>query len=147
MNKVGFYLTQIETDQFATIEKDFEKDAEYDINIHVSINFGVDFKLKVVKCLVDIKLIHDNTPIIVAKVNCYFKIEQLAWKEFHTENKKSIKLPSGFLQHLAVITVGTARGVIHSKTEKTSYNKYYLPTIDVREIVSEDREFKIETKK
>ena len=37
-----------------------------------------------------------------------------------------------------MLTIGTARGVLHSKTENTPYNKYLLPTLNVSDLVNND---------
>jgi len=51
---------------------------------------------------------------------------------------KSIILPVSLITHMAVLTVGTARGILHSKTENTKFNKYLLPTINVTESLKSD---------
>lgn len=40
-----------------------------------------------------------------------------------------------------MITVGTARGVMHSKTDGTEFNKFLLPTLSIDDLVSKDAEF------
>jgi hypothetical protein len=53
-------------------------------------------------------------------------------------NTKTIILPKGFVRHLAVLTVGTVRGILHTKTEGTDSNKFVLPTINVADMISDD---------
>ncbi|MPN63841.1 hypothetical protein SDC9_211608 [bioreactor metagenome] len=50
-------------------------------------------------------------------------------------------VPKNFMQHLAVITIGTARGILHAKTENTPFNQYVLPTINVSEMIKDDVTF------
>ena len=52
-----------------------------------------------------------------------------------------LKVPKGFLSHLAVLTIGTTRGILHAKTEGNCFNKYVLPAINVTEIIKEDAIF------
>jgi hypothetical protein len=40
-----------------------------------------------------------------------------------------------------MLTVGTARGVLHAKTENTKYNRYVLPTINVASMIKNDAVF------
>jgi hypothetical protein len=40
-----------------------------------------------------------------------------------------------------MITVGTARGVLHAKTEGTTLNKFFIPTVNVVEMVTDDGAF------
>ena len=37
---------------------------------------------------------------------------------FLLKKKTEMKFPKGFVAHLAMITVGTLRGVLHTKTEE-----------------------------
>lgn len=53
----------------------------------------------------------------------------------------TLVIPKGFLRHLAMLTVGTSRGILHAKTEGTCFNKYVLPTINVTLIIKEDATF------
>jgi len=52
--------------------------------------------------------------------------------------KNSVTLPKGFAQQLAGITVGTARGILHSETENTPFNEYFIGLMDLKDIFTED---------
>jgi hypothetical protein len=54
-----------------------------------------------------------------------------------------ITFPQNFVCHMAMLTVGTSRGILHSKTENTIFNSYILPTTNVKEIISSDVWFDI----
>ena len=70
------------------------------------------------------------------EVSCIFVIEPKSWNNLTSEG--NIKFPTGFLQHLATITLGTARGILFQKTEGTKYNIYHLPLLDVTSAIKED---------
>ena len=48
----------------------------------------------------------------------------------------------GLAVHFAVLTIGSARGILHAKTEGTPFNEFLLPTIDVNNMLEEDVIFK-----
>ena len=48
------------------------------------------------------------------------------------------------LEHFAVQTVGTARGILHCKTEGSQFNGIILPPVNVTELVTEDMILPIE---
>ena len=73
------------------------------------------------------------------EVSCHFKITNDTWEELIQGN--GIIYPKGFLVHLCVITVGTSRGVIHTKTQDSAIGAIVLPTLDVRNVIQEDIEF------
>ncbi len=70
-------------------------------------------------------------------VDCYYEILQESWKEM-TDSTGKIKVPSGFLLHIASITIGSARGILYTKTEGTILNNYIMPLINMSNAVKED---------
>lgn len=136
--KIGFRLIKIVTEQFAVIEQEIN---EEEITLHAAVDFGIDPKNKVVGCFCRFKFNTADTTFIVIDLKCEFKVRKQEWDSFIKEN--SVVFPAGFLRHLATIAVGTTRGVLHAKTENTSFNKYFLPTINVNDFVNE-QSFKLE---
>ena len=72
-----------------------------------------------------------------------YSIEQAAWAALTRTDENRLVLPKGFMAHLAMLTVGTVRGMLHVKTENTKFNCYFLPTINVAEMINEDVIFDI----
>lgn len=138
-NKVGFGLLKITTEQFAIIENAFVESET--MQMGVSIEFGVDAEHKVVACILRFELMIKNSPFLLVHVRCDFGVEEDAWTEFSCDENKSICFPKGFVSHLAVLTVGTTRGVLHAKTENTRFNEFFLPTININDFVKEDVSF------
>jgi len=81
-----------------------------------------------------------RTLFLIIEVSCEFDISSEFWKEF--DNKDKVRIPKGFMAHLAMITVGTTRGILHSKTENTKFNEFILPTLNITEMITEDGVFK-----
>ena len=138
-NKVGFGLLKITTEQFAIIESAYIESET--IQLGAGVEFGVDDKQKVVACIVRFELMMKNSPFLIIHVRCDFGVEEGAWEQFSCEEKNSICFPKGFASHLAVLTVGTARGVLHAKTENTKFNEFFLPTVNINDFVKEDVSF------
>ena len=83
----------------------------------------------------------DNKPFLIVEASCHFLIKDSAWTEMFNSETNTLVVPKGFLCHLAVLTAGTSRGILHAKTEGTCFNKYVLPTINVTGIIKEDATF------
>jgi len=47
-------------------------------------------------------------------------------------------LPCWFGKHLAMLTTGTARGVLFANTKNTQFNKYIIGLINVDKMFNED---------
>lgn len=133
--RIGFKLAQIDTDQFALLEEDFISKKE--VTLNVGVKFSVNPSDKGVGVHFLIKFQQGETVFIILETACYFAIETENWGSFSTENNK-ITFPQGFAMHLAVLTVGTARGILYEKIKESKVNQFMLPTIDVTNLVKED---------
>jgi hypothetical protein len=139
MDNIGFKINKINTQQFAIIEDSYDSDNE-EFSIETNLGFGIDSENTAIISLVKIQFEQKNIPFLIIEVSCEFDIDPSFWNKF--ENEESITMPKGFMAHLAMITVGTTRGVLHSKTENTKFNEFVLPTLNVTEMINKDGEFK-----
>lgn len=136
-NKIGFSLRKIITKQFAIIEDVYQKNDK--VKFIRNLNFDLNIEHQIIGVLAKFTFANEeNTPFIIIEVECQFNIHNNSWTEFYNSTSNLITIPKNFSQHLAVITIGTIRGVLHAKTENTNYNKFILPTINVLDIIKED---------
>lgn len=139
MNEIGFALKKITTEQFAILDENITDLSN--IQLNSSIKFGINREDKFVAVFPLFKFQVENIPFLVIEIACHFKIEEASWDSFKSE--KEIVFPKGLMIHLAVLAVGTTRGVLHAKTEKTSLNNFIIPTINVNRFVSDDIRFEM----
>lgn len=139
VSRVQFALSRITTEQFAIIENAFIPGKN--IRLNNNIRFGVDHRKQMAACFASFAFETEKKAFLKVEAGCHFKIVEESWNSMFDSENNSLKLPKGFLTHLAVLTVGTVRGMLHSKTEGTDFNKFVLPTINVAEMIQEDAEF------
>lgn len=72
------------------------------------------------------------------KVQGQFEIDKKDFSNKVKQDDGSYLVTQGLATHFAVLTVGSARGILHAKTEGTVYNQYLLPTIDIKQMIHED---------
>ena len=142
---VGFSLKKITTDQFAVIDSAYSKNKEVDVNF--GFKFGIDQDNKYISISFSTSFLQEKSPFLLLEISCVFQITDKAWDDFSSEEKKELNFPKGFVAHLAMITVGTLRGVLHAKTENTEFNEFFLPTINVTELIKEDIHFDLDDQK
>lgn len=141
-NQIKFGLRKITAGQFATIDSvAIQEDL---IKLNFGFTFGLNEEHRIVGCNVKFEFISNELPFIVFNTLCDFEIEPDSWNSFIDAELKIIKLPASMVTHIAVLTVGTARGILHCKTENTKYNKYFLPTINVSESIKDDITFPLQ---
>lgn len=136
---ISFRLLNIVTEQFATFELENIPDTN---ELNSELQFSINPENRVVACRMKFQFLHGNQTIVVLIVVCNFDIEVNSWNNDIVSNKK-ITLPKHLLEHLCVLTVGTARGILHAKTENTFFNKFMIPTLDVSNLVEKDVVFEI----
>ncbi|MCD6180437.1 MAG: hypothetical protein J7K39_11095 [Bacteroidales bacterium] len=137
-NPIGFSLRKISTEQFAVIEEAY-LGSDKEIQLGIDLRFGLDVENKGLVAFVKVRFEQEKSPFLVVEVGNHFAIDNTAWESFQKEDKEMV-LPKGFASHLVMLTIGTLRGVLHSKTENTKFNKFLLPTINVTELVKSDVE-------
>ena len=137
---IGFGLAQITTEQFAIIEDNLVEPSE--INININFRFAADDEKKLVAVFSTFTFESNKKQFIIVEAGCHFSITPDSWENMMNTETNELTVPKGFMQHMAVITVGTTRGILHAKTENTCFNKYHLPTINVANIIKEDNVFK-----
>lgn len=141
-NKIGFTLKKITTEQFAIIESAYKEGNL--VNLKAGLRFGVNFDNNIISVIFSTNLIQEKSPFLIIEVGCHFNITTEAWSSFYNESKTELIVNRGFVSHLVMLTIGTARGVLHSKTENTPFNSFLLPTLSVNELVKKDVVFKAE---
>jgi hypothetical protein len=136
-NNISFSLLEIKTDQFALFEENHIENGKIRLSTNLTFGFNPDESV----FLISVKYIFEmrKKPFMTIQASCFFMIDKEALKDFKNINKTIF--PKGFVAHMAMITVGTSRGILHTKTEGTIFNKYILPTIDVAQLIPEDITF------
>lgn len=139
MDMVGFALKRIITEQFAIVEEAY--DDKLKINLGTNIRFTVDREKQMIGVFSLFKFEQGKIPFLILEVACHFQIAPASWKTFSISDTEKLVIPQGFMSHLAMLTVGTARGILHTKTEGTHFNQFLLPTINVADMIKSDVTF------
>ncbi len=132
---IQFTLVHIEDNQFSTFDEMLHVDKP--IEQQVGFGFGVDIEKKVIAVSVDFIFQKEEKPLLKQTITCYFEISS---EDFDNQLKKEkeVVLPCGFGKHLAMLTTGTARGVLFANTKNTAFNKYLIGLINVDKMFNKD---------
>ncbi|BBE18654.1 hypothetical protein AQPE_2817 [Aquipluma nitroreducens] len=136
---ISFSLQKVTTEQFAIIEEGFEEKGN--IRVGINLRFAADDAKNMIAVFTAFNFDSNQKPFIIIEAGCHFMIEKEAWDQMFKAETNALNVPKGFLSHMTMITVGTARGILHAKTENTCFNKYVLPTVNVSEMIKEDVSF------
>jgi hypothetical protein len=142
--QINFGLRKITTQQFAVIESAFDQKSD-NIELGTALRFGFDLDKKIVIVFLSINFSQNKNPFLILEIGCYFEIVNNQLDNLYDNELNEIKLPIALARHLVMLSVGTIRGVLHAKTENTVFNKFFLPTVNVNELVRDDVVIKTES--
>lgn len=135
-----FKINNISTKQFAILKSDFNPhNKEIEINTEIKLDANpVDNNITSSTLF---KFSFEEELLVLIETSCTFKISDSFWDTQLID--KQLTIPKNLSRHLTLITIGTTRGILHSKTEGTRYNNLILPAINVEAIINSDAKFDI----
>lgn len=131
---IGFRIQHIETLQYAVLQENVE---ESKLAFAISFSYGLDAFSKIVRTMFRYELMHEEKPALLIEIAVDFGIEPVSFDEKIRE-ASGYRISTGLAIHLAMIAVGTARGILHEKTKDLALNKYPIPTINVTQTINND---------
>ena len=135
---LSFKLVDISTNEFAILEDSYS-DGDT-VQMSTFLNFGHDREHRVLGSTLKFQFEQNEKPFLVISATCSFQMEEKAWEAIQNKEDKKIVIPEGFASHMAVITVGTIRGILYEKTKDSPFKDYIIPPINLTELIKEDVE-------
>lgn len=130
---IRIQMVKITTEQFAILS-DVPLQGDFQVNLQLTIKHSVELKRIGIKS--DFSVIHKNKKHIVLSVFCEFAIYPDDWESAITDG--TITIPKSTIEYFVVQTIGTARGILHTKTEGTPFNNIILPSFNVTQFIKND---------
>lgn len=135
-NPLQFALSGISTEKFLIhYTPNFENG---DVDFSTQVQFFSDIETKTINCKIGLVFNQNQQTFLTFEAYCNFAISSSSWSVLMGKQKNKIVIPQGFATHLAIITVGTIRGILFAKTENTLLNALIVPTINLTEIIKTD---------
>ena len=136
MKSIPYRISRIETAQFALFPDKYVNGEEVMVNTNLTFNYNNDLSL--IRNILTINYSQGENLLLILQLNCYFNILPEGTETIKAEGYISVD----FMRYMGTISVGTARGVIHAKTESTVLNAIVLPPINLVEVLKEDLQLK-----
>ena len=129
---IQYRIEKIETSQFAIFPEALTVDGE--IKITSGFNFATSNDTSHIRCITTIRYEQNDKLILILELACHYALSPEGIEQIKIAGKVDVE----FLRYMATIAVGTARGVIHSRTQSTQLNGFVLPPINLIPIIKED---------
>lgn len=136
MENLKFRINKIDTLQFAMLPEFYDSKSE-----NFQYSFGMNFAFpdldnRIVACSCMVKYEGKTSPFLIIEVGLLFEVEKDSWESIIKTNQ--ISLPKETALHMMSLTVGASRGVLHSETKNTDFNRLVLPSINLTKIIESD---------
>ncbi|ABL64283.1 hypothetical protein [Chlorobium phaeobacteroides] len=134
--QVSFALTEITTENLSITPETFDTDKPVQMNI--GLNFGINSEKQSLKTLFKASFHQDDQEFMVIETGCAFTLDPNSWKMLSNDEIRRFILPKTLAAHFSVLTAGTARGILHVKTENTPLNKFIIPANNLDGLIQKD---------
>ena len=126
-------MRQIRVNQFAILADEVPSGV-------IPVEFGIQFKTDTVGKWIAVafkaQYMNESVPLLLLETQCDFQVKPEDWDSLANEGK--LIFPVEFLRHIALHTVGTARGILFCKTEGTAFSRFILPPINLESMLNEE---------
>lgn len=133
MKQIGFLMRQIRVNQFAILADEVPSGV-------IPVEFGIQFKTDTVGKWIAVafkaQYMNESVPLLLLETQCDFQVKPEDWDSLANDGK--LIFPVEFLRHIALHTVGTARGILFCKTEGTAFSRFILPPINLESMLNEE---------
>lgn len=131
--QIDYRLAKISTALFETKENGLNDDEG---EFQTEVQFSYNDSQHTLCCRINVNLTQEKQLIMSSILDCFFEITPDSIEKMkHDEN---IVIPAQILIQFASLGYGTMRGVIHSKTEGTDFNRFILPPMYFHTIIRND---------
>jgi len=129
---IPYRINKIKTSQFAIFPDKFVNGE--DVCLGANFKFAVNKDLTSILCSTNITYSQHETLLLTTEIQCFFGISPEGVETLKQESRISVD----FLRYMATIVTGTARGIIHAKTENTVLSSQVLQPINLVELIKND---------
>lgn len=143
-HKYLFALNRIFVNQFAIVDESYAETEGENILFTHGMDIGGDDTNRILSFTMKVDFKKDDKIFLIIEAGCEFRIEPDSWKSLETESGKRKLLPKQLGSHLVGLTISTVRGILYAKTQNTVFNKFFIPLINIQELVKEDMQLEIE---
>lgn len=135
-NLLGFAFAKITTEQFAILAEDVDINESFELQ--TQLRFGINVSDKVLAIYPKFRFEYKEKPFLILESSSQFKIKDETWESLTDKENATIVFPRNFIIHLILLSIGTARGILHAKTENSVFSPLVLPTINADKIIDGD---------
>ena len=133
---IRFSFAGINTDEFAVLNEAYFP--EQVANLNTTMAFQFNAAEKIFGMQVKFVISQQERTIAVLAVSCLFRIVAEDWVTIYADDIHQLTMPKLPALHFASMTISTARGVWHARTEKLPLRALIIPPINTTDFIKDD---------
>lgn len=130
---IRFRMTKIGTEQFAILS---ENPPQGQFSSTLSATSKYSATDRIIAMNLTFEFGDNDSKFMILAIQCDFQFNPDDWENAKSDNK--VVIPKSTLEYLMAQSVGVARGILHCKTEGTSFNNIIIPPLNVTSLINED---------
>ncbi len=137
--QIQFRLMDVRQLQFVNLASEWPQ-GEMQINNQIQFNCETD--KRTVRCNANFEYKKNDITQLILGVQTVFEFTRDSWSSLYQLDGDQWVLPAGLVQHMADITIGSARGIMAVRSEEAGIPKQILPLVNPGQMLRNNIAFK-----
>lgn len=137
--QIQFRLMDVKQLQFVNLSNEW---SEGEMQINNQLQFNCETDKRVVRCNVNFEYQKNDITQLILGVQTVFEFTRESWSSLYQLDGDQWVLPAGLVQHMADITMGSARGIMAIRSEEAGIPKQILPLVNPAQMIKNNIAFK-----
>ncbi len=136
--QVQFRLVDLHQLQFVSLANEWP---EGDMQITNQIQFNSDTENRRVNCIAHFEYKKNDITQLILAVQSTFEFAREGWSAMYQLKGDEWILPAGLVQHMAGLTIDSARGILAIRSEEANLPRLVLPILSPAQIIKNNLRF------
>lgn len=136
--QIQFRLTDMQQLQFVTLTNEWP---EGELQISNQLQFNCETDKRIVRCTAHFEYKKNDITQLILTVQSTFEFAREGWSAMYQLQGDEWILPAGLIQHMADITVNSARGVLAVRSEEAGLPRLVLPIMAPQQVIKNNIRF------
>jgi len=137
--QIQFRLMDVKQLQFVNLANEWP---EGEMQINNQLQFNSENDKRIVRCTANFEYKKNDITQLILGVQTVFEFTRDSWSSLYQLNEDQWVLPAGLVQHMADITISSARGIMAIRSEEAGIPKQILPLINPGQMLRNNIAFK-----
>lgn len=137
--QIQFRLMDIEQLQFVNLANQWP---EGELQINNQLQFNCETDKRIVHCKTHFEYKKNDITQLLFSVQTTFEFAREGWSAMYQLQGDQWILPAGLVQHMADLTINSARGILAMRSQEEGLPKLILPLINPGQILKNNISFK-----